>query len=331
MDTKSPGVVRSAAAAVSGARHVRTARNGQDAACVWTSADEVNGAVQARADEGDAALRAPRPRSGLGADEADGPTRADDIGIAVVCDGCGSGATSEVGARLGAKLVTGAIRLRLLDPRTCPPAGTFGGLDQLGSGAFWEGVRADVVSALRALLASMPGPREQLVHDYFLFTTIAAVMVGDLVVVWAVGDGAYAIDGRVRVLGPFADNQPPYLGYDLLDNELAADSERDSGPGAVSIPARDPALASMRQVHLEVARADSVIIATDGVAEVGLDHFAGVDRFVEHPDALRRQLAILARGSERIDWDARRVVRTPALLQDDGAVAMLVRGDRGAS
>ena len=160
--------------------------------------------------------------------------------------------------------------------------------------------------AFEQLARSMPGSREQIVHDYFLFTTIAAVMVGDAIAVWAIGDGVYAIDGRVRELGPFANNQPPYLAYDLVGNPQGA--------------------------HLEIAHGDSVIVATDGVGEVGVDRFAGVDRFVTHPDALRRHLALLARGEERIDWTARRVVRTPAALQDDGAVAMLVRtSDGGAS
>lgn len=242
--------VRGAAAAVSGARHVRTGRNGQDAAGVWLA-----------------------------------PGR----GAIVVCDGCGSGTSSEVGARIGAELVIGALARRIAGDVTEP--------------AFWTEVRAEVVAALEGFVRAMPGPRERIVHDYFLFTTLAAIVVGDHVAVWAIGDGAYAIDGRVRELGPFENNQPPYLAYDLVGNPQVA--------------------------TLDVTTGTSVIVATDGVAEIGLDRFAGIDRFVAHPDALRRQLAVFARAHERIDWDARRVDRTPALLQDDGAVAMLVRG--GAS
>lgn len=247
MNTKSN--VRGAAAAVSGARHVRTARNGQDAAGVWLAPDNARGAI-------------------------------------VVCDGCGSGTSSEVGARIGAELVIGALARRIAEDVTEP--------------AFWTAVRAEVVAGLEGFVRAMPGSRERIVHDYFLFTTLAAVIVDDRVAVWAIGDGAYAIDGRVRELGPFENNQPPYLAYDLVGNPQVA--------------------------MLDVATGRSVIVATDGVAEVGIDRFAGIDRFVAHPDALRRQLAVFARAHECIDWDARRVERTPALLQDDGAVAMLVRG-----
>jgi hypothetical protein len=105
----------------------------------------------------------------------------------------------------------------------------------------------------------------------------------------------------LRVLGPFADNQPPYLAYDLLGM---------------------PATAHVEAWH---ASAGQIVVATDGVMDLALDGLLdGRDpRALGHPDGLRRWLAVRARGAERIDWDARRVVRTPAALQDDGAVAVL--------
>ena len=61
-------IVNATAAAVTGARHQRSARNGQDAALAWCDGDTA---------------------------------------VAVVCDGCSSAASSEVGARLGATLFGG--------------------------------------------------------------------------------------------------------------------------------------------------------------------------------------------------------------------------------
>jgi hypothetical protein len=120
--------------------------------------------------------------------------------------------------------------------------------------------------------------------------------------VWAVGDGAYDLAGAPHALGPFADNAPPYLAYDLLD---------------------DP-----RPAHLVVRPRCSVVVATDGVLDLdaslaSLGAFAA-PRLAAHPDALRRQLAVLARAEPRIDWDARRVVREPAPLQDDCAIGVVV-------
>src|SRR5437016_13422354 len=102
--------IGAAAAAVLGARHLRAARNGQDSAAAW---------------------------------------RGDGAAAVVVCDGCGSGASSEVGARLGARLVIGALATRLAAGER--------------PSAVWEGVRADVVG----VLAQLPS---DLIHDQLLFT-----------------------------------------------------------------------------------------------------------------------------------------------------------------
>ncbi|HEX7840735.1 MAG TPA: protein phosphatase 2C domain-containing protein, partial [Kofleriaceae bacterium] len=222
-------------AAVTGARHLRVARNGQDAAAAWAGAG---------------------------------------MGAVVVCDGCSAGAGSEVGARLGAQLVIAQLAARLSDgerPR-----------------ALWSGVRAQVVAALGRLARAMPGDPAAVIREHFLFTIVAAAVAGDEACVWAIGDGAYAFrvertpggapdmpDVRDRsaevardplhVLGPFADNQPPYLAYDLLGMPTAA--------------------------HLDVrdARAGQIVVATDGAAELdGAGLFDGLlePRTLAHPDGL---------------------------------------------
>jgi hypothetical protein len=254
--------IEAVAAAVTGARHLRASRNGQDAAAVWSS-PPVHGAAGAM--------------------------------VAVVCDGCSSGASSEVGARLGASLFARAVGDRLQRGAS------------ISDQATWEAARDDVTRTLAELVRHLPADPDAALHDSFLFTVIGAAMTDDDAAVWAIGDGAYAIDDRACLLGPFADNQPPYLAYDLLGTRHTA--------------------------HFEAARDSvSIVIATDGVLELaGEDLHAQVvttfaaRELVEHPDRLRRRLALLARPSERVDWEARRVVRIPAAVQDDCAVAVLRR------
>jgi hypothetical protein len=243
--------IRATAAAVIGSRHLKAARNGQDAAAVWIG--ETAGAV-------------------------------------VVCDGCGSAPSSEVGARLGAQLVIAAVGRRLAAGAS--PADP----------SLWREVRVEVVNLLEDLVCGGVGSgaeRTRFIHEHFLFTVIVAAASGPDAAVWALGDGAFAINGRARELGPFANNEPPYLAYDLLG--MAQEAELEVAPASA---------------------AGTIVIATDGVAEVGLDAIA-IERCLAHPDALRRRLAVLARATEKIEWDARRVVRAPAALQDDGAVAIL--------
>jgi hypothetical protein len=261
--------IKTAAASVIGARHTRDARNGQDATASVTV--DVAGSGETAA-------------------------------VMVVCDGCSSGASSEVGARLGANLFARAVAARLAAGASpCDPV-------------MWAIARAEVVAQLRALADQMLGadadPDERLVgaaddlvdvvRDHFLFTVVAAAVRGDEAAVWAVGDGVYSFGDYTRELGPFADNAPPYLGYDLLGDS--------------------------RAVFFEVAppECDVIVIGTDGAGELvdGVSRFAG-RRYVEHPDALRRELSLRAKPQEKIDWEARRVVRTPAELQDDCAVAIL--------
>lgn len=209
-------------------------------------------------------------------------------GAVVVCDGCSAGGSSEVGARLGAELVIAAAAREL----------------ERGARAseIWPAVQEHVLGALDRLAAAMPGDRARVVREHLLFTIVAAAYRGDEVAVWAVGDGAYALGDRARVLGPYPDNQPPYLAYALL--------------GAAAPEPRP-------HTDLADARCGSVLVATDGPAEVGLGEFADPGRYLRNPDALRRHLAVLARGDERIDWDGRRIERRAAALQDDGAVALL--------
>lgn len=225
-----------ATAVVTGARHLRMGRNGQDAVATF--------------------------RNERGA-------------VVVVADGCGSSASSEVGARLGAQLFADAVGARLAEESP------------------WEGAREDLVATLRAVIAG----REVLLREQFLFTLVAAAVTPVRASVWALGDGAYSFGSTVQ-LGPFDDNQPPYLAYDLLGEP--------------------------REAHVAIAPSGctSLVVATDGVSDLdeGLERFGTL---TSNPDALRRELARLARAGERIDWEARKVIRTPARLQDDCAMGVL--------
>jgi hypothetical protein len=200
-----------------------------------------------------------------------------------VCDGCSAGAYSEVGARLGAALVVAALARRLAADERVE----------------WSEVRTEVVRALAELVDRMGGDRVRVVVDHFLLTIVAVAATRDGASVCVIGDGAYAFDGETRVRGPFADNQPPYLGYALLGDDPPA--------------------------HVEAVPAGTRVVAlgTDGATELtgGLARFTE-PRYLEHADRARRELAVLARGREVIDWDERRVVRT-AELHDDCAIAVV--------
>lgn len=216
--------------------------------------------------------------------------------VAVVADGCGSGARSEVGAHLGVARAVEAA-LGLLAEGLTPDSPTF--LPRL---------EADLLGFLGGLAGQL-GP--EAVGEALLFTLVGTVCTPTHVLVFCAGDGLWALNGDVHRLGPFPGNAPPYLAYGLLR------------PGVVGLQAL--ALRPTAQV-------DSLLIGTDGAADLmGLAHermpegdglvgplsqFWSEPRYFTHPDALRRRLSLM---------NPRRPVRVPGLLGDDTTLVVLRR------
>jgi hypothetical protein len=85
--------------------------------------------------------------------------------VLVVCDGCGSGASSEVGAQIGARALTAAIMHAMqTDGFTID--------DSDRAGAFLTCMRENLLDALRPLLPRLGSDAAQVVSRYFLFTIV---------------------------------------------------------------------------------------------------------------------------------------------------------------
>jgi protein phosphatase 2C-like protein len=238
--------------------------------------------------------------------------------VAVVCDGCGSGAESEVGAAIGARLLV-AVASRAI---------ALGG--DIDSPALWEEIRRSVLERLSDLVAAMGGKRSHVVSEMFLFTVVGLAVGPARAVIFAAGDGLFAVGADVERLGPFPRNEPPYLGYGLLDEDpLAASSPRVL-------------------VHRSFAASelDTVLLGTDGAADLldladrpmpgGEGESVGpLRRFWEegshftNRDAVRRRLARINREIVRPVWSERRLAKEPGLLEDDTTI-VVVRRRRGS-
>jgi Protein phosphatase 2C len=255
-----------AAATVIGREHARAGRNNQDA--FWARASE----------------------HGL---------------AAVVADGCGSGAQSELGACLGARrVVEGALALLGLQVPVDSPE-------------FLQRLGADVLCFLQAVSGELG---ERAIGEALLFTVVGAVVTPEHTLVFSAGDGVWALNGEVHRLGPFPGNAPPYLAYGLLE------------PGAGSLRTN-----TLRPT----AEVDSLLLGTDGAADLAdlagarvperdepvgpLAQFWSDERYFHNPDALRRRLSLLNRESVRADFPAQRLVRVPGLLSDDTTLVVLRR------
>jgi hypothetical protein len=231
-----------------------------------------------------------------------------DVLAAVVCDGCGSGAHSEVGARIGACLLAERLSARLGEG--APP----------DDPALLRAIGGDLLAALDALAGAMGGSRAQAVADCFLFTVVGLALSGERGCVFAAGDGIVAVDGDVTRIGPFPGNEPPYLGYGLI---------HEGAPGLTLVRA--------------FSGARCVLVGTDGAADLAdlacralpdggvvgpLRQFWEDDRYFANRDAVRRRLAIVNREVTRPLWDERRIERTPGLLDDDTTLVVARRRHR---
>ncbi|HIK08772.1 MAG TPA: protein phosphatase 2C domain-containing protein [Oscillatoriaceae cyanobacterium M33_DOE_052] len=236
-----------------------------------------------------------------------------DATVAVVCDGCGSGKHSEVGAKIGARLVVEAIA-RLL-PNQSHTASDF-----------WELVQQEVLLGMKTLALNMGGDRnsvaEDIVYDYFLFTIVGALITPEGATIFAKGDGVIFLNGEYIPLGPFANNAPPYLGYALISPE----SDRWQWEMLHAIP---------------LESVQSILIGTDGVLDLmqlattnlpgkpeaigSISQFWAQDRYFQNPDMVRRQLHLINRELSQINWEQQEVNKQGGYLPDDTTIIAIRR------
>lgn len=217
-----------AGGSVTGREHVAAGRNNQDAFC-WSAAGEAT--------------------------------------VAVVADGCGSGRHSEVGAQVGARLLTSALREQAARFEAEKAADVL------------ERIRLDVLAQLRVLANAMGGSLSQVVSEYFLFTTLGFVVGPQTTTVFGIGDGIVCVNGRVRKLEA-ARNEPAYLGYGLTSSTFA-----------------DADLRFVVYEQQPTADTRTLLVGTDGVGdlpdqgEAALAELWTADRFFANPYIVGRRLA----------------------------------------
>lgn len=227
--------------------------------------------------------------------------------VAVVCDGCGSGKHTEVGAKIGAHLIAQTVLDEVVKMKN---------IDSLP----WQRIKHLVLDQLSTVAKAMGGSLSETISDYFLFTILGAIVTPEILCVFSLGDGVYIINDAVRELGPFPGNSPPYLMYNLTGSELM-----ETDPESLDF-----------QIHSFVSMSGfhSLILGTDGVmnlihsAEKSLpgktDRIGPInqfldDRYFTNPDAIRRRLAIINR-----DVSLNRVI-VGGPLKDDTTIVVIRR------
>lgn len=207
--------------------------------------------------------------------------------IAVVCDGCGSGKHSEVGANLASQIITEVLKkeVSLLSKDK--------GLENLN----WQRIKQLIIAPLSVIANAMGGSLSKVINDYFLFTIVGTIITKSEVLIFSFGDGVYILNEEVKELGPFLNNAPPYLMYNLVGSSLVEN-------GSTLLDFQCEKLISRDEL-------ESLIIGTDGVMDfiqheksllpsnlsmtVGAIHQFLEKKFFMNPDMINRKLRIINR------------------------------------
>jgi hypothetical protein len=135
--------------------------------------------------------------------------------IAIVSDGCGSQARSEVGSNVGCQIMRTALLRQWT--RHVGYVKTEGFEKALTMAL--EAARQDTLAHLRVLAQAIAGDGSfsQAVCDNFLFTLVGCIIAEQGAAFFTIGDGLIIVNGEVLRIGPFEGNEPPYLSYALLN------------------------------------------------------------------------------------------------------------------
>ncbi|MFH1523259.1 MAG: protein phosphatase 2C domain-containing protein [Patescibacteria group bacterium] len=246
----------------------------------------------------------------------------DEFTAAIVCDGCGSGQHSEVGAKIGSRLVVEEIARNY---RLFKNAIDLGKVD-----SFLERVQKNVLARIRLLALEMGGSLSKTINDYFLFTVVGALIVENHTVLFSVGDGLVIINSETIKLGPFPNNEPPYLAYGLVESSLAS---------------KEPGLLKIKILKgMPTEDVNSILIGTDGVNDfldlaekklpgkielVGhISQFWENDKYFRNPDMVRRRLSLVNRDATKYIRNAKgsiKEVRKEAGLLPDDTTMVVIR------
>lgn len=231
----------------------------------------------------------------------------EDYAIAVVCDGCGSGLHSEVGATIGAKLIVETIAQKLKD-----------GLDQP---YFWDNLRLELLSQIKTIVNILTQEKNitEFIYNYCLFTLVGVIITPLKTVIFAIGDGIILVNNQLTEIEKFANNAPPYLAYGLCNY---------------------PELSQFKIYHeLDTKEVESILIGTDGVHDLILAenrNFPGKnekighisqfwlqDSYFKNPDLIRRKLNLINREITKPDWHNQTIKKEVGLLPDDTTLIVI--------
>lgn len=242
--------------------------------------------------------------------------------IAVVCDGCSAGSFSEVGSRVGARIIVD----ELIKADFWARSG-----DRQEVEALLDRCKKNICERLAKVVMAMDGNATDDVCEYLLFTIVGAIVLKNYTYIFSIGDGYYSmgVEDRewmgVQSLGPFEGNAPPYIAYNLI-SDLVTIKDDDLNFKLLDIA--------------PTSKVTYVLLATDGLEDLiknrsnlipgskddvvgDASQFWMQDKFFRNPVAIERRLRLINRDSTKINRENGSVKTYKGYLGDDTTMIVI--------
>ena len=208
-----------------------------------------------------------------------------EVVAAIVTDGCSSGRSSEIGARVGAAWLAALVEQRFR-----------GAVGEERARAAAAEVAAELLVRLEVLARSLDPDgdvRALRVDEALLFGFLAAVVTPATTIVFGIGDGIVVVDGSVTVLDAGPQNAPPYAAYGLLGACIQPRIHFVGPTAGIDV------VAVATDGLLPIAEASALLAVDRLTVERLTDHpslvtIAADPRYAKNPSLLRKRLVVLA-------------------------------------
>jgi hypothetical protein len=202
--------------------------------------------------------------------------------VAVVCDGCGGAKHSEIGSKIASRFLTEFIFEEIQNYQIL----SITHINGIISHARYSLLNLAHYTASKINYHNF----KQALIDYFLFTVIGVILTEENSIIFSAGDGVFIVNEKSTIIGPFPNNEPPYVTYELISDS--------------------PQTFQIQQIS-PTQNINNTLIGTDGVSDlikcselnlpgkkekVGLiSQFWENDTYFKNPEMINRKLNLVNR------------------------------------
>lgn len=182
---------------------------------------------------------------------------------------------------------------------------------------FWQRIEEDTLAYLRTDALHFGGNFQSVIEKYFLFTSLGVLITPNVSVFYGIGDGNFYVNGERIQLGPFPDNQPPYLGHRLLSGSRHISEQLQFKVySVISTPDLKNFLVGSDGVNDLIDNAEKPLSGRKELVG-SISQFWEKDTYFKDEAAVDLRLNMIAEDRQTVNWEDQELNKYPGLLPDD--------------